>query len=223
MPSRTIAVIGGGISGLAAGYVLSRSDRVTLFEAAARLGGHADTHLVGLPGAQVPVDTGFIVFNERTYPLLTRLFGELEVSTQESEMSMSISCATAGPATLLSSAMTSWSARMLMSMARRLATVLATPQRASGGRPSPWVRRSRGRLPAIAGDPLTSRLMPDIRDQSDSCRDDIGWEKRKGGPYFDVHLPHSRRWADGRPARPLPTTISRSRPSVIASSPVVTS
>jgi predicted NAD/FAD-binding protein len=96
MPSRTIAVIGGGISGLAAAYVLSRADRVTLFEADVRLGGHADTHLVELPGAQVPVDTGFIVFNERTYPLLTRLFGELEVSTRESEMSMSISCAGCG-------------------------------------------------------------------------------------------------------------------------------
>lgn len=90
MPSRTIAVIDGGISGLAAAHVLSRSDRVTLFEADARLGGHADTHLVELPGAQIPVDTGFIVFNERTYPLLARLFGELEVSTQESEMRMSI-------------------------------------------------------------------------------------------------------------------------------------
>jgi len=70
---RKIAVIGGGISGLTAGYVLSRTDHVTLFEADRRLGGHADTHLVGA----VPVDTGFIVYNERTYPLLTRLFAEL--------------------------------------------------------------------------------------------------------------------------------------------------
>jgi predicted NAD/FAD-dependent oxidoreductase len=66
MPGRAIAVIGGGISGLAAAYVLSRSDRVTLFGADARLGGHADTHLVGPAGAQIPVDTGFIVYNERT-------------------------------------------------------------------------------------------------------------------------------------------------------------
>ena len=73
---RRIAVIGGGISGLTAGYVLSRTDHVTLFEADRRLGGHADTHLVGA----VPVDTGFIVYNERTYPLLTRLFAELGVS-----------------------------------------------------------------------------------------------------------------------------------------------
>jgi uncharacterized protein len=89
---RRIAVIGGGISGLTAGYVLSRADRVTLFEADRRLGGHADTHLVG----PVPVDTGFIVYNERTYPLLTRLFAELGVRTRASEMSMSVRCAGCG-------------------------------------------------------------------------------------------------------------------------------
>src|SRR3984885_8254893 len=92
MSGRAIAVIGGGISGLTAGYVLSRTDRVTLFEADSRLGGHADTHLVG----PVPVDTGFIVYNERTYPLLTRLFAELGVATQPSEMSMSVRCAGCG-------------------------------------------------------------------------------------------------------------------------------
>jgi predicted NAD/FAD-binding protein len=89
---RRIAVIGGGISGLTAGYVMSRTDQVTLFEADPRLGGHADTHLVG----SVPVDTGFIVYNERTYPLLTRLFAELGVSTRAAEMSMSVRCAGCG-------------------------------------------------------------------------------------------------------------------------------
>jgi predicted NAD/FAD-binding protein len=89
---RRIAVIGGGISGLTAGYVLSRTDQVTLFEADPRLGGHADTHMVG----PVPVDTGFIVYNERTYPLLTRLFAELGVSTRAAEMSMSVRCAGCG-------------------------------------------------------------------------------------------------------------------------------
>jgi uncharacterized protein len=89
---RRIAVIGGGISGLTAGYVLSRTDHVTLFEADRRLGGHADTHLVG----PVPVDTGFIVYNERTYPLLTRLFAELGVSTRPAEMSMSVRCVGCG-------------------------------------------------------------------------------------------------------------------------------
>ena len=64
MTGRRIAVIGGGISGLTAGYILSRTDEVTLFEAEGRLGGHADTHLAGVPGGrQVPVDTGFIVYN----------------------------------------------------------------------------------------------------------------------------------------------------------------
>ena len=97
MSERRIAVIGGGVSGLTAGYVLSRTDHVTLFEAADRLGGHADTHLV-LPAAGPPVgvDTGFIVYNERTYPLLTRLFAELGVATQPSQMSMSVRCAGCG-------------------------------------------------------------------------------------------------------------------------------
>jgi predicted NAD/FAD-binding protein len=97
MNGRNIAVIGGGISGLTAGYVLSHSADVTLFEADGRLGGHADTHLV-VPafGPAIPVDTGFIVYNERTYPNLTRLFAELGVATQPSEMSMSVHCAGCG-------------------------------------------------------------------------------------------------------------------------------
>jgi uncharacterized protein len=86
---RRIAVVGGGVSGITAGYVLARTDRVTLFEADDRLGGHADTHPTG-------VDTGFIVYNERTYPLLTRLFAELGVATQPSRMSMSVRCAGCG-------------------------------------------------------------------------------------------------------------------------------
>lgn len=90
MTERGIAVIGGGISGLTAGYILSRTGRVTLFEADDRLGGHADTHLVG--SHRLPVDTGFIVYNERTYPLLTRLFAELGVATRASDMSMSVDC-----------------------------------------------------------------------------------------------------------------------------------
>jgi len=94
---RRIAVIGGGVSGLTAGYVLSHTDHVTLFEADGRLGGHADTHLVvPAAGPSLPVDTGFIVCNERTYPLLTRLFAELGVTTRPSEMSMSVQCAGCG-------------------------------------------------------------------------------------------------------------------------------
>jgi predicted NAD/FAD-binding protein len=83
---RRVAVIGSGVAGLSAAYVLSREAGVTLFEADARLGGHADTHMVD----GVAVDTGFIVHNERTYPHLMRLFDELGVETQDSDMSMSV-------------------------------------------------------------------------------------------------------------------------------------
>jgi uncharacterized protein len=94
---RGIAVIGSGVSGLTAGYILSHSDHVTLFEADDRFGGHADTHLVVPPsGPPVSVDTGFIVYNEHTYPTLTRMFAELGVATRASEMSMSVRCAGCG-------------------------------------------------------------------------------------------------------------------------------
>lgn len=89
----TAAVIGGGVSGLTAALLLGRSHDVTLFEADDRLGGHAHTHDVALgDGRTVPVDSGFIVHNERTYPHLLRLFDELGVSTQPTEMSMSVTC-----------------------------------------------------------------------------------------------------------------------------------
>ncbi|MGW0025680.1 NAD(P)/FAD-dependent oxidoreductase [Rhodococcus sp. NPDC003383] len=88
---RSVAVIGSGVAGLTAAHVLARRDRVTLFEADARLGGHAHTHDVDLGnGVRVPVDTGFIVHNDRTYPTLLRLFDELGVATQDTDMSMSI-------------------------------------------------------------------------------------------------------------------------------------
>ncbi|HEU5006150.1 MAG TPA: FAD-dependent oxidoreductase [Jatrophihabitantaceae bacterium] len=94
---RKVAVVGSGVAGLTAAYVLQREADVTLFEAADRLGGHADTHDVVAPDGQLlAVDTGFIVHNRRTYPTLLRLFAELGVQTQESDMSMSISCAGCG-------------------------------------------------------------------------------------------------------------------------------
>ncbi|MCU1554876.1 MAG: FAD-dependent oxidoreductase, partial [Arthrobacter sp.] len=90
---RRIAVIGSGVAGLTAAYVLNRKDRVTVFEADSRLGGHAHTHDVPqADGSVLGVDTGFIVHNERTYPTLLKLFAELGVETQDSEMSMSIRC-----------------------------------------------------------------------------------------------------------------------------------
>jgi predicted NAD/FAD-binding protein len=97
MTSRRVAVIGGGVSGLTAGYLLARANEVTVFEADDRLGGHAHTHHVAAPdGTELAVDSGFIVCNEQTYPLLTKLFEELGVTTQEAEMSMSVRCAGCG-------------------------------------------------------------------------------------------------------------------------------
>jgi predicted NAD/FAD-binding protein len=94
---KKIAVVGSGVAGLTSAYVLQRGADVTLFEADARLGGHADTHDVAASDGRVlGIDTGFIVHNRRTYPTLLRLFAELGVSTQESDMSMSISCAGCG-------------------------------------------------------------------------------------------------------------------------------
>ena len=89
----TAAVIGSGVAGLTAAHVLQRRYDVTLFESDARLGGHAHTHeLPSSDGGVARVDSGFIVHNARTYPTLLRLFAELDVATQESEMSMSVRC-----------------------------------------------------------------------------------------------------------------------------------
>src|SRR6202012_186908 len=88
-----LAVVGSGVSGLTAAYILQDRFDVTLYESEPRLGGHAHTHDVVTPDAGVePIDTGFIVHNERTYPHLLRLFRELDVATQDTEMSMSIHC-----------------------------------------------------------------------------------------------------------------------------------
>ncbi|GAA3743953.1 putative NAD/FAD-binding protein [Spinactinospora alkalitolerans] len=91
---RRIAVVGAGVAGLTAAYVLQRGGaEVTLFEAEERLGGHAHTHDVpDGDGPPLAVDSGFIVHNRRTYPLLTRLFDELGVRTRPCEMSMAVTC-----------------------------------------------------------------------------------------------------------------------------------
>lgn len=92
-----VAVIGSGVSGLTAAYLLEDLHDVTLFERSDRLGGHANT--VDAPtadGGFVPVDTGFIVHNDRTYPHLLDLFERLGVQTQPAEMSLSVSCGGCG-------------------------------------------------------------------------------------------------------------------------------
>ncbi|WP_322069143.1 NAD(P)/FAD-dependent oxidoreductase [Paraburkholderia bannensis] len=90
-PGQRVAVVGAGIAGLASAWLLARRHRVTLFEAADYPGGHAHTVDVELEGQRHPVDTGFLVFNERTYPNLVALFDELGVATHRSDMSFSVS------------------------------------------------------------------------------------------------------------------------------------
>ncbi|HEY6925375.1 MAG TPA: FAD-dependent oxidoreductase [Steroidobacteraceae bacterium] len=85
-----IAVVGSGISGLATAYLLSRKHRVTLYEAQNYFGGHTHTHRVVLASGTYPVDSGFIVYNTRHYPLLTRLFSELAVASLPTTMSFAV-------------------------------------------------------------------------------------------------------------------------------------
>lgn len=91
---RRVAVVGSGISGLATAHALTSQAQVTLFEAGDYFGGHTHTVDITLPGPQGPVthgvDTGFLVFNHRTYPQLVKLFAELGVETAASEMSFSV-------------------------------------------------------------------------------------------------------------------------------------
>lgn len=86
-----IAVIGSGIAGLSAAWLLNGRHDVTLYEADSRLGGHANTVTVDCNGTATAVDTGFIVYNERTYPNLVQLFRHLDVATEPSDMSFGVS------------------------------------------------------------------------------------------------------------------------------------
>ena len=87
-----IAVVGLGISGLAAAWLLGRAHRVDVFDREPRAGGHAHTHAVHDGDATWPVDTGFMVYNERTYPNFVRLLEALRVETRPSDMSFGVRC-----------------------------------------------------------------------------------------------------------------------------------
>ena len=85
-----IAVIGTGIAGLVAARVLAREHEITVFEAGDHVGGHTHTHSVEQAGQTYRVDTGFIVFNDWTYPNFIALLDELGVASQPSNMSFSV-------------------------------------------------------------------------------------------------------------------------------------
>jgi predicted NAD/FAD-binding protein len=171
-----VAIVGSGIAALAAAHHLRGQARLTLFEAADYFGGHTHTVDVTLPSAQGPVthgvDTGFLVFNERTYPQLIALFEELGVPTAQSDMSFSVQA----PATAVRAAL-EWSGS-------NLNTVFA--QRSNLLRPGFWrmlgdiVRFNRlctalaQRLEGAAGDArLMQPLSQFLREQglSDGFRD----------------------------------------------------
>ena len=91
-----IAIIGSGISGLTSAYLLQRKHDVTVFESAQRIGGHTATVEVQEEGGIKAIDTGFIVFNDWTYPNFIRLMNEIGVSSRATEMSFSVSCQRTG-------------------------------------------------------------------------------------------------------------------------------
>jgi predicted NAD/FAD-binding protein len=88
---KNIAVIGSGISGMSAAWLLSKDHKVTVYEGDRRIGGHSNTVMVPSANGEIGVDTGFIVYNELTYPNLTALFEHLDVPTELSDMSFAVS------------------------------------------------------------------------------------------------------------------------------------
>lgn len=87
---QSVAIIGTGIAGMACAHRLGSSARITLFEAASEAGGHTHTRDIETPDGVISVDTGFMVYNEVTYPLLTALFDELGVETVDTDMSFGV-------------------------------------------------------------------------------------------------------------------------------------
>ena len=91
-----IAIIGSGIAGMTSAYLLSEDHEVVVYEANDYIGGHTNTVDVSLNGQPYAVDTGFIVFNERTYPNFIKLMNRLGVGWQDSVMSFSVQCEKTG-------------------------------------------------------------------------------------------------------------------------------
>ena len=85
-----VAVVGSGIAGMSAAYYLRETCRVSLLERNGYAGGHTNTITIDLQGERVPVDTGFMVFNDTTYPNLVKLFDELEVTSYDTSMSFGV-------------------------------------------------------------------------------------------------------------------------------------
>src|ERR1700760_595013 len=90
-PRLKIAVVGTGISGLSAAWLLSPHHDLTVYEQSDRVGGHFNTVIASVGGREIAVDTGFIVFNRSTYPNLSALFAHLGVPTRTSDMSLAVS------------------------------------------------------------------------------------------------------------------------------------
>ncbi|MFJ1592196.1 NAD(P)/FAD-dependent oxidoreductase [Kitasatospora albolonga] len=165
---RRTAVVGSGVAGLTAAHVLRRAHDVTLYEADDRVGGHAHTHELGASDGRVHrVDSGFIVHNRRTYPHLLRLFDELGVATQESEMSMSVRCEGCG---------------LEYAGARGIAGLLARPRSALRG---PYLRM-------LAEVPRFHRAARALLELPESPATDmtLGEFARRGrfSPYFHAHF-----------------------------------
>lgn len=112
----SIAIIGTGISGMGAAYLLHPNHAVTLYERESAIGGHTRTLTVDYDGAQIPVDTGFIVFNDRNYPHLTGMFRHLGVASHKSDMSFAITTGNGG---------FEWGARTLNSVFGQRSNILS--------------------------------------------------------------------------------------------------
>jgi predicted NAD/FAD-binding protein len=94
--SMRIAVIGSGISGMVSAHLLSQEHDIVMYEANDYIGGHTNTVDISVDGVSYPVDTGFIVFNEKTYPNFIKLMRSLGVAWQPSNMSFSVQCSKTG-------------------------------------------------------------------------------------------------------------------------------